>query len=124
MEPFPNQSDQPQSTDDSGVSQDDKNMALVCHLLGILTNVLGPLIFWVLMKEKSPYVDFHGKQAVNFNITILIAYMLAGILVCAYIGILLIPVVMIVHIVFAIIAMMKASQGERYVIPVAIPLIQ
>jgi len=104
-------------------TSDDRNMSVLCHVLGLFTSILGPLILWLVMREKSPFIDFHGKQAVNFNITMVIAYFVSGLSMCLYIGILLVPVVMILQLVFTILAAMKASQGERYVIPIAIPII-
>ncbi|MFN3149094.1 DUF4870 domain-containing protein [Bremerella sp.] len=106
------------------VTQDDRNMALLCHILGLLTNVFGPLILWVLMKDKSPFVDFHGKQAINFQITLILAYMASGVLMCVYIGILLALAVFAIQVIFTILPAMKAYEGERYTIPVAIQFLR
>ncbi|WDI44218.1 DUF4870 domain-containing protein [Bremerella sp. P1] len=106
------------------VTQDDRNMALLCHILGLLTNVFGPLILWILMKDKSPFVDFHGKQAINFQITLILAYMASGVMMCVYIGILLAMATFAIQVIFTILPAMKAYEGERYVIPVAIPFLR
>lgn len=106
------------------VTQDDRNMALLCHILGLLTNVFGPLILWVLMKDKSAFVDFHGKQAINFQITLILFYMASGVLMCVYIGILLAMATFAIHVIFTILPAVKAYDGERYVIPVAIPFLR
>lgn len=108
----------------SGVSQDDRNMALLCHILGLITNVLGPLILWLLMKDKSTFVDFHGKQAVNFQLTLILAYMASGVLVCVYIGILLVMATFAIQVIFTVLPAIKAYEGEDYVIPVAIPFLR
>lgn len=107
-----------------GVTQDDRNMALLCHILGLLTNVFGPLILWVLMKDKSEFVDFHGKQAINFQITLILAYMASGVLMCVYVGILLAMATFALQVIFAILPAIKAYEGQRYVIPVAIPFLR
>ncbi len=118
---------EPPGTDPSSphdVPQDDRNMALLCHILGLITNVLGPLVLWLLMKEKSPFVDFHGKQAVNFQLTLILAYMASGVLVCVYIGILLVMATFAIQVIFTVLPAIKAYEGEEYVIPVAIPFLR
>lgn len=120
----PHEPPRPDSEHPSGVSQDDRNMALLCHILGLITNVFGPLILWVLMKDKSSFVDFHGKQAINFQLTLILAYMASGVLVCVYIGILLIMATFAIQVIFTILPAIKAYEGEDYVIPVAIPFLR
>ncbi|PQO36935.1 DUF4870 domain-containing protein [Blastopirellula marina] len=110
--------------DSEEVTQDDRNMALLCHILGLLTNVFGPLILWILMKDKSAFVDFHGKQAINFQITLILAYMASGVLMCVYVGILLAMATFAIQVIFTILPAMKAYEGQRYVIPVAIPFLR
>ncbi|QDU73296.1 Chloroplast import component protein (Tic20) [Bremerella volcania] len=120
----PHESSPYESGQSQEVTQDDRNMALLCHILGLLTNVFGPLILWVLMKDKSPFVDFHGKQAINFQITLILAYMASGVLMCVYVGILLAMVTFAIQVIFTILPAMKAYEGEPYVIPVAIPFLR
>ncbi|MHC2068602.1 DUF4870 domain-containing protein [Bremerella sp. T1] len=106
------------------VSQDDRNMALLCHILGFLTSLLGPLILWLLMKEKSRFVDFHGKQAINFQITLIILYFGSGILMCIYVGLLTALATFAIQVIFTILPAIKAYEGEEYVIPLAIPFLK
>jgi uncharacterized Tic20 family protein len=54
-------------------SADDQNMGMLCHLLGIFTSFLAPLIIWLIKKDTSPWIDHQGKEALNFQITALIA---------------------------------------------------
>lgn len=111
------------SGDPSQVSTDDRNMAALCHLLGLvwtvtlIGGVVGPLVLWLFKKEESEFIDFHGKQAVNFQIVMLIGYVVSAILFCVWIGILTFLVFAVVNLVFPIIGAVKASQGERYVYP-------
>jgi uncharacterized Tic20 family protein len=51
---------------------DDRSMAMLCHLLSILTGFIGPLILWLVKKDTSPFVNHHGKEALNFQITMLL----------------------------------------------------
>lgn len=100
--------------------QDDKMMGMLCHLLGIFTSFVGPLIIWLIKKDDSPFVDHHGKQALNFQFTILIGYIVSGILIIILIGFFLYFVVWVVAIVFGILATVASNKGEMYEYPVAI----
>lgn len=61
-----------------------KNIATFIHLSTFsrfiipLGNFIGPIILWVSNKEKSEFVDAHGKQAINFQISILLYAIILG----------------------------------------------
>jgi len=109
---------------------------MLCHLSALagyiipFGNVLGPLLIWQIKKNEFPSVEEHGKAALNFQLTVLIA-LLVGIIssvllsfVC--IGFLLIPVVVAIGLcglIFAIIAGIKANNGEAYRYPWSLKLI-
>jgi len=106
------------------VSKDAKTMALLCHLLAIFTGFIGPLILWLIKKDDDPFIDEHGKEALNFQITMLIAAIAGSVLICIGIGIVVVIAVPIINLVFCIIATIKANNGEHYRYPVAIRLIK
>jgi uncharacterized Tic20 family protein len=106
------------------IKKDDRNMAMLCHLLAIFTGFLGPLIIWLIKKEDAPYVDDQGKEALNFQLTVLIAMVASGVLSILCIGIVLAIVVWVVDIIFCIMASIKASRGEAYRYPVSIRFIK
>ena len=83
------------------VSQNAKNMAMLCHLLGIFTCFIGPLIIWLLKKDEDAFIDSQGKEALNFQITVTLASIVAGALSCIFIGILLMPVIGVLDLVFS-----------------------
>jgi len=111
---------------------------MLCHLsalsayIGIpFGQILGPLLVWQLKKNEYPSVEIHGKAALNFQITVTIALvvtsaaMFIGFFFC--IGWLLLPVVILIGLagtVFAIIAGIKASNGEDYKYPWSLELIK
>lgn len=107
-----------------GTSNDDRNMAMLAHLLGIVTGFVGALIIWLIKKDQSAFVDEQGKEALNFQITILIGFVCAGILTVILIGALLMPVLLIVNLVFCILAAVAVSKGEHYKYPFAIRLLK
>ncbi|MGO1542963.1 MAG: DUF4870 domain-containing protein [Gulosibacter sp.] len=53
------------------------DVSMWAHLLNIVT-VIGPLIFWLVMREKSSNYDREGKEALNFGITVFIASLLVS----------------------------------------------
>jgi hypothetical protein len=103
---------------------DDKNMATIAHILGILTGFVGPLIIWLIKKDQSPFVDDQGKEALNFQLTLLIAWVIAGVSTAICIGFLLVPAVLVVAIIFGIMGAMAANKGEAYRYPVNIRFIK
>ncbi len=106
------------------VSQDAKNMAMLCHLLGLLTNFIGPLVLWLVKKDDDPFIDRQGKEALNFQITVAIAGIVSGLLAFVCIGIILGLVVCVLDLVFSIVACVKSSKGEDYRYPVSIRLVK
>ena len=106
--------------------QDSRTMGMLSHLLGILTGFLGPLIIWLIKKDEKPFVDDQGKEALNFQLTVLIAYVASMLLACITFGLgglLFIPLIVVV-IIFAIMGAIAANKGEAYRYPVNIRMIK
>lgn len=99
---------------------DAKNMAMLCHLLAIFTGFLGPLIIWLIKKDQDRFVDVQGKEALNFQITVILAAMCCLPCFCLFIlapiGVLLAAGIQVARIVFCIIATVQASGGRTIVI--------
>lgn len=95
-------------------------MAMLIHVTAIFTGFIGPLIVWLIKKDESPFVDRHGKTALNFQFTLLIAYFVSAILVLILIGILTFLACLIMGFVFPIIAALAANKGQEYTYPLAI----
>jgi len=106
------------------VSKDARVFGMLCHLLGILTWIVGPLIIWLIKREDDKFIDQHGKEALNFQITILIAYAVGGITAFACIGFFIMLAAWICNLVFCIMGAIKANNGEPYRYPVSIRLIK
>lgn len=113
------------------ISKDDRFWAMLCHLaafLGyfvpVIGNILGPLIVWLAKREQSPYIDQQGKAALNFQITISIAAMIAILLMVVVIGIFLLPIIGIINIVLIVIAAVSAYKGEPFRYPFSLHLIK
>ena len=110
----------------SEVSQDDRTMAMIGHLSGIVAGFIGPLIIWLINKDKTDkgWLNDQAKEALNFQITIAIAYFVCGILTLLLIGFLLMFAVFVANLVLCIMAGMKANEGVDYRYPFAIRLIK
>lgn len=104
-------------------NSDEKNIAVVTHITGIFFSIFPGLIVWLLKKDDSPYISDQAREALNFQITLLIAYLVAGILVFILIGFLLIFLIWLANIVFSILAAFAASKGESYRYPLSLRLI-
>src|SRR6478736_9622480 len=99
---------------------DEKLWATLIHIGGILFNWIPALIGYLVLKDRGPFVRAHTATALNFQITIFIAYIVGGILSIVFIGFFIIIAAWVINIVFSIIAAVKANQGEYYTYPVAI----
>ncbi len=107
--------------------------AMFCHLAGlggflpiapVLGGIIAPLIIWQIKKDQFAFVDEQGKEAVNFQISIVIYAIAAALLCFACIGIALLPAVYIFDVVFLLIAGVKANNGEHYRYPLTIRFIK
>ena len=102
------------------VSADDRSWGMIAHLSPLIAGALGgmaflgPLIVWLVKKDQSPFIDDQGKEALNFQISIMLA-----VLICAAtcIGIVLIPVIAVGAIVYSIIGGLEANKGVYYRYP-------
>lgn len=101
----------------------DRSLAQLVHILGLLTGFLGPLILWLIKRDEDPFASQHAVEALNFQITVAIAAFVSGILILLIIGIVLLPAVMIVDIIFSIQQTLKAGRGEPARYPVSIRLV-
>ena len=113
-----------------GLTPDDKTFGMLCHLSGLIATAviglgfLGPLVVWLWKKDQSSFIDAHGKEALNFQITVLIAAAISFLLVFVIIGFFLLIVVGIGSLVLGILACVAASQGRPYRHPVCIRFIK
>ena len=103
---------------------------MLCHLLGIFTGFIGPLILWLVKKDSSAFVGHHGREALNFQITLMLVMLGLGsvtvVLMFVVVGIFLVPVLFIVPIlalVAEIIAAVAAQKGEWHRYPCCIRLV-
>src|SRR4051794_22808772 len=97
--------------------------ALVGFLVPVAGHLVGPLIVWLSKRHDSPEIDAHGKESMNFQISMLIWYCIAGILCLVLIGIPILILLHLLNIIFVIVASIQASEGKLYRYPLSIRLI-
>lgn len=123
-------------------SDEEKRWALFAHLSilvgGLVTygwaasfgSFLGPLIIWLIQKDKMPFVADQAKEALNFGITLTIACFVLLMLTVMSLGIgalVTIPLLGIIGIaalVLVVIAAIKANDGIAYRYPITIRLVK
>lgn len=97
--------------------------ALVGFLVPVAGHIVGPLIIWLAKRHDSPEIDAHGKESMNFQISMLMWNCVAAILCLVLIGIPILILLHLLNIIFVIVASIQAGEGKLYHYPLAIRLI-
>ena len=112
-------------------SRDVRTWNVLCHataLAGFFVpwagHILGPLIVWLAKRSDSPEIDEYGKESLNFQISMLIYNVIAGVLCLVLIGFILLAILHILNLVLVIIASIQTSEGKFYRYPMTIRLIK
>lgn len=142
--PPPNYGAQPDAATGTGATgsltnptKDERNWAMFSHLSAIAAaliglSFLGPLIIYLMKKDESSFVADQAKEALNFNISLLIAVVGLIILAILLVWTIIVPFLMpfiigllcLGALVLVIIAGIKASEGEVYRYPFTLRLIK
>jgi uncharacterized Tic20 family protein len=107
------------------LSSENRNWAMAAHLSAfvgawVALAFVGPLVVWLIKRDEHPFVEQHAREALNFNLTLLIYIVVAGILALVLIGIPLLIAIGITWLVLTIIAAVRAANGEPYRYPLTI----
>lgn len=109
---------------------DERMWAMFCHLSTLsgcffpMGSILGPLVVWLIKKDEYALVDDQGKEALNFQISVMIWALIAGLLCIVLIGIPLIIALVVFDFVVTIMAAIQANQGNCYRYPMTIRFVQ
>ena len=115
------------------LTQDARTWGMLAHMSGLIAVLLsggvapflGPLVVYFLKKDEHPFVEDQAKEALNFQLTMFIAVIIAGAITGATCGfgfpLLFVPIVL--QIIFGIIGSMQANNGEYYRYPICIRMI-
>lgn len=103
-----------------------RQLAMLGHLSALLgfvipfANVLAPLMLWLMHRTRHPYIDEQGREALNFQLTILVYLLLAFGLVLALVGLVMIPLIAVFQLVMVIVAAVRVNDGEAWRYPVTL----
>ncbi len=99
----------------------------LCHLSALLGfigvpfgHVLGPLVVWLLKKDEYPFADDQGREALNFQLSVLVYTLASLFLICLCVGIALLVFLQLFDLVMIVVAAVKASNGERFRYPLTL----
>lgn len=112
------------------VTRDDRTWGMLCHLGAYgghfipFGNIIIPLIIWLVKRESSSYVDYHGKESLNFQISLLLYFGIAFVLAFVLVGFILMIPLWIFGLVMILIAGLKANEGQLYRYPMTIRFIK
>lgn len=108
----------------------EKQWALICHLSGLcgylipFGNVIVPIVIWSMKKDDMPMVDKHGKEVINFQLSITIWIIASAMLIILLVGIPMLIVLGLLQVILVIIGALKADSGQLYKYPLTIRFIK
>lgn len=111
--------------EDWGPDRESRTLAMMAHLLGAFTGFVGPLVVWMLKRETDAFVDDQAKEAINFQLTILMGWAITVVAMFVWVcgAVLLGAALGLAQVICAVAAAVKAQEGEPYRYPFAIRLI-
>jgi uncharacterized Tic20 family protein len=105
-------------------TSDEKTMAVLSHILTLVGGFIAPLVIYLIKKDQSPFATAHARESLNFQITLIIAYIVCVILAFIIIGLFLMAILGITALVLIIMATIKASEGKLYKYPFSIKFVK
>jgi len=102
-------------------TNDERTLAILAHILTLVGGFIPPLIIYLLKKDESAFVAAHARESLNFQITMMIIFIILAILI---IGILFIWVAGLLDLVLVVVATIRASENKLYRYPFNIRLIK
>ena len=119
-----------ETTETGAVDEEIRNTAVVAHLstfAGLVVpfgSVIGPLAVWLTRRDRDPFIDQAGREALNFGISIAIYGSVLLVAALMLVGIPLLMVGVIAWVVLASLAAVKASQGQAYRYPLTMRFVR
>ncbi len=102
---------------------DERLYSTLVHIGGIFFSFVPALIAYLVLKDRGPFIREHSVTALNFQLTVAIAYIVGSVLLVILVGAFILLAAGIASIVFGILAAIAANKGERYTYPMAIKFV-
>lgn len=107
-----------------GVSESDAKMwSLAAHLGGFLLSWVVPLVVYLVYRDRSPFIRQHAAEALNFQVTLFIAYVVSALLIVVLIGMFTFVATAVLSLIFAVMASVAAANGQPYRYPMTLRVI-
>jgi uncharacterized protein len=106
------------------VKSEERMLAAILYVVSLFFPIIGPLVIWLLKKDESSFINYHGREYFNFFISYTVYSVISGILVFLIVGIFLLWILGIMALVFTIIAALKAYEGNEYRFPLVFRVIK
>jgi len=103
-----------------GISSTDRTFAMAIWVSSFFTAFIGPLIIWLIKKDDSEFINYHGREYFNMLLSYFIYYVIAAILTLIIIGPFIAAALSVVQFIFTVIAAVKAFDGQLYRLPLVI----
>jgi len=100
--------------------EDEKLWATLVHVGGIFFSFVPALVGYLALRDRGPFIRGHSTTALNFQLTMLLGYIIGYVTAFFFIGFLVLLAVGVLVVVFGIIAAIAANRGQEYYYPVAI----
>ena len=102
---------------------DEKLWATLIHIGGIILGFLPAVIGYLVLRDRGPFIRSHTAAALNFQLTILIVYVVGTVLTLVFIGLLIVIAAGVLSVVFSILAAIAANEGKYYRYPLTITFV-
>jgi uncharacterized protein len=106
------------------VKSEERMLAAILYVVSLFFPIIGPLVIWLLKKDESAFINYHGREYFNFFISYTVYSVISGILIFLLVGIFLLWILGIMALVFTIIAAVKAYEGNEYRFPLVFRVIK
>ncbi len=105
-------------------TQDEKNLGLIMHALSLVGfGLIAPLIIWLIKKNESAFLDKQGRELLNFQLSLLIYFLVSFALCFVMIGFVLLGLLGIASLILTIIGLIRATEGKIYRFPLTIRML-
>lgn len=103
---------------------EEQGWGVATHLGGVFVSWLVPLVVWLIFRERSPMIDDHGKEALNWQITLFIGYVIGYATMIILIGFIIVPLIFITALIFGILGAVAAYNRRPFRYPFNIRFIK
>lgn len=103
---------------------EEQGWGVAIHLGGVFVSWLVPLIVWLVFRERSAMLDDHGKETLNWQITLFIGYVIGYATMIILIGFLIVPIIFLIALIFGILGAIAAYNRRSFRYPFNIRFIK